>query len=63
MTKAANQLRDITLTNIAKNICFVETLETRNTDGDDFNDIAVWNLKAALEQAYKAGLEAAGAKT
>lgn len=30
-------------------------LETRHSDNEDFLDIAVWTLKTALEEAYKAG--------
>lgn len=30
-------------------------LETRNSDNEDFLDVSVWTLKAALEEAYKAG--------
>lgn len=33
----------------------LETLETRNTDSDDFSDQAVWSIAAALEAAYEAG--------
>lgn len=43
------------LEKIAKDILFVETLETRNSDGLDFYDISVWGLKEALLQAYKLG--------
>jgi hypothetical protein len=32
-----------------------ETLETPNSDGADFRDVAVWTAKAALEAAYDAG--------
>lgn len=32
-------------------------LETRYCDDDDFLDIAVWCLKAALEEAYELGLK------
>ena len=35
----------------------IETLETQMSDTQDFHDIAVWNLKAMLEEAYKKGLE------
>lgn len=35
----------------------IETLETQMSDAQDFHDIAVWNLKAMLEEAYKKGLE------
>ena len=47
------------LTKIAtKNFSNVETLETRNSDSLDFHDIAVWDLKKALEEAYEAGRQA-----
>ena len=32
-------------------------IETQMSDAQDFHDIAVWNLKAMLEEAYKKGLE------
>lgn len=32
-------------------------LETRHSDGEDFLDIAVWSLKATLEEAYALGLK------
>lgn len=35
----------------------IETLKTQMSDAQDFHDIAVWNLKAMLEEAYKKGLE------
>ena len=31
------------------------TLKTRNCDGIDYHDVAVWKLAEALEAAYKAG--------
>lgn len=37
----------------------IETLETRNSDSADFHEVAVWNVKAALEAAYQAGRAAA----
>jgi len=40
---------------IANEILRIETLETRRSDELDFYDRAVWNIKAALEEAYKAG--------
>lgn len=43
------------LEKIAKDVLFVETLETRNSDSLDFYDISVWGLKEALFQAYKLG--------
>ena len=39
----------------------LETLETRNSDGLDFHDAAIWAIRAALEDAYEAG-RIAGAK-
>lgn len=36
----------------------IDTLETQNSDSKDFHDIAVWTLKAMLEEAYKKGMEA-----
>ena len=44
-----------TLEEIAAKILYIETLETRNSDSLDFHDVAVWNIKAALEKAYEAG--------
>ena len=36
------------LTGIAqKNLPGIETLQTRNSDGLDFHDVAVWSIKAA----------------
>lgn len=43
---------------IAGKILGLETLETRRSDGLDFHDLAVWQIKKALEEAYKAGFEA-----
>ena len=37
----------------------LETLETRNSDGLDFHDVAVWAIRNALEAAYTAGQTAA----
>jgi len=34
-----------------------ETLQTRNMDSLDFKEIAVWEIKKALEAAYQAGVE------
>ena len=36
----------------------LETLETRNRDRLDFHDVAVWALRAALEDAFEAGRRA-----
>lgn len=46
------------LEDIAKKFFRVTTLETRNSDRLDFHDIAVWNMRGALEAAYEAGKKA-----
>ncbi len=43
---------------IAKNFLGIDPLQTRNLDSLDFYELSVWNIKAALEAAYKAGKEA-----
>jgi hypothetical protein len=45
------------LLKIAKTILDLETLEARNSDSLDFKEQAVWNIKEALEKAYKVGQE------
>jgi hypothetical protein len=40
---------------IAKAVLDIETLKTQSMDSLDFHDLAVWQIKAALEAAYKAG--------
>ena len=42
----------------AKHFHSIETLETRNSDRLDFHDVAVWAMRAALTDAYAAGLAA-----
>lgn len=34
-----------------------KSLATRDNDHEDFFEVAVWSLKAALVEAYKAGLK------
>ena len=43
------------LMEIAARHFHLETLETRNSDGLDFHDVAVWSIRAALESAFAAG--------
>lgn len=43
---------------IAEKHLRIETLETRNADGLDFHDVAVWSIKDALEAAFEAGRKA-----
>lgn len=41
---------------IARVYLCIETLERRWSDSLDFHDLAVWNIEAALEAAYLAGM-------
>ena len=41
----------------------IETLETQNWDRLDFHDVAVWAIRAALEEAFEAGRRAGPANT
>jgi hypothetical protein len=43
---------------IAREILNLETLETRRMDSLDFHELAVWEIREALEAAYNAGREA-----
>ena len=47
--------RDAQLLEIAQRQFHLETLETRNWDRLDFQDVAVWAIRAALEEAFEAG--------
>ena len=47
-----------TLDHIAQTLLGLETLDTRNSDRLDFHDVAVWNIKAALQAAFEAGQQA-----
>jgi len=47
------------LLEITRRNFFVETLETRDGDGLDFHEVAVWAMRAALQEAYAVGLTAA----
>jgi hypothetical protein len=51
------------LADIAKRLLDVETLEARNMDSLDFHELAVWQLRAALEAAYRAGAASATSST
>ena len=51
--------RDALLLEIAQRQFRIETLETRNWDRLDFHDVAVWSIRAALEEAFEAGRRAA----
>jgi len=44
---------------IARRLGF-DTLETRNSDRLDFREVAVWQVREALQAAYEAGRTAKG---
>lgn len=44
------------ITQIAKDVLNIDTLETQNSDSYDFHEVSVWNLKEALIEAYIKGL-------
>jgi len=46
---------DEILNKIAKDILGLDTLETRKSDSLDFKEVAVWQIKKALEAAFEAG--------
>ncbi len=50
-----NAARDARLLEIAQRQFRIETLETQNWDRLDFHDVAVWAIRAALEEAFEAG--------
>jgi hypothetical protein len=39
----------------ARKLLRLETLETRNRDTLDFHEVAVWNIKTIIEKAFEAG--------
>jgi hypothetical protein len=45
---------------IARRLLRLETLETRNADRLDFHEVAIWEVKAALLEAFRAGTAQAG---
>ena len=47
------------LEQIAQQHLFIDTLQTRSSDRLDFHDVSVWGVKAALQAAYEAGVNAA----
>lgn len=58
-----NAARDAELLEIAQRQFRIETLETQNWDRLDFHDVAVWAIRAALEEAFEAGRRAGSANT
>ncbi len=45
------------LTQIASEFLDIETLKIQNSDDKDFHDLAVWQIQAALDKAFAAGIE------
>lgn len=62
MSRAAG-LPDTTqiLEKIAEDHLLIKTLATQRVGSLDFHEVAVWCVKDALEAAYKAGAQSAGA--
>ena len=56
---AAPPTREEEIESIARRILKIGTLETRNSDALDFHDLAVWNIREALDAAYEAGRQSA----
>lgn len=57
-TKRKQAYKDATVNEIAQRILHIDTLQTRKSDSLDFHDVAVWNIKEALEAAFEAGRNA-----
>jgi hypothetical protein len=53
---AARETQAQVVAKIAREVLGLDTLETRHSDTLDFSDQAVWQLRAALEAAYNAGV-------
>ncbi|WOG29876.1 DUF6900 domain-containing protein [Endozoicomonas sp. 8E] len=51
-----NKKTEQALETIAQKTLLIDTLKTRNTS-EDFEEVAVWQVKKALEQAYQLGLK------
>lgn len=56
MTENQELLNKI-ITGIAQKNFRVDTLETQNSDSLDFHDVAVWQIKEALTDAFLAGMQ------
>ena len=56
--KQQKNAQDEVVAKIGKEILGLDTLEIRHSDTLDFSDQAVWQLRAALEAPYNAGLAA-----
>ena len=54
-TDTKTQDVNLVLSLIASEHLFIDTLETQRSDSLDFHDVAVWNVRSALEAAFRAG--------
>ena len=54
--------RDDAIERIALDLLGLETFQTRKSDSLDFHDLAVWDIRDALEAAYSAGFESGRAR-
>lgn len=48
---------DIVIKQIARDVLGINSLEIQNSDSLDFHDVSVWQIKSALENAFKTGFE------
>jgi hypothetical protein len=49
--------RDDAIERIALDLLGLETLQTRKRDCLDFRNLAIWDIREALEASYTAGFE------
>jgi len=45
---------------IARDVLWIETLETQNDDALDYHVVAVWSVCKALQRAYDLGRQSSG---
>jgi hypothetical protein len=57
---AAPLSREQEIAEIARQILKIETLESLNSDDQDFHNLATWTIAEALNAAYQAGKQSAG---
>ena len=57
--KKRDKQREAKIERTAKEILWIETLDSRGRDRLDFHELSVASIRAALEAAYEAGREAA----
>ena len=55
VAKHTQAYKDATIQNIARDLLGLETLEERRRDSLDFHELAVWQIRKALETAFEAG--------